>query len=117
MSLSCILTLILIYVILLISDILKEDATMLNTFHFEPLDSTRVERGTVQQSLLFQQGYFSVTILKLSPGAKIKKHTHHSNNEKYVFDTGEVDVCIKGGEHELENLTDKEMMVLSIKWA
>ena len=90
---------------------------MLNTFHFEPLDSTRVERGTVQQSLLFQQGYFSVTILKLSPGAKIKKHTHHSNNEKYVFDTGEVDVCIKGGEHELENLTDKEMMVLSIKWS
>ena len=90
---------------------------MINTLKFQPLDSQLIERGTVQRCLLFQQDYFLVAILLLSPGAKIKKHTHFADNEKYVFETGEIQVCIKGCEHELENPTDTELHVLSIKWA
>ena len=90
---------------------------MINTLKSEPLDSLLVERGTVQKCLLFQQEYFSVSVLVLSPDSKIKKHTHFVDNEKYVFETGEVQVCIKGEEHELESSTDSELRVLSIKWA
>ena len=90
---------------------------MINALKFEPLDSMLVERGTVKKCLLFQQEYFSVAILILSPGSKIKKHTHFVNNEKYVFETGEVQVCLKGEEHELENSTGSKLRVLAIQWA
>ena len=85
--------------------------------HFEPLDSMLIERGTVQKCLLFQQEYFTVAVLVLSPGSKIKKHPHFMDNEKYVFETGEVQLCLKGEEHELENPTNGNMTVLAIKWA
>ena len=90
---------------------------MKNSLKFEPLDSMLVERGTVKKCLLFQQGYFSVAILILSPGAKIKKHPHRFNNEKYVLDTGEVLVCTKGCEHELENSNGSDLRVIAIQWA
>ena len=84
---------------------------------FEPLDSYYVERGSVKKCLLFQQGFFSVAILELSPGAKIRKHRHNVDNEKYVFENGESSTCTKGYEHELENTTDKTIRVYSIKWS
>lgn len=73
---------------------------MLNALNFEPLDPYLVERGTVKKCLLFQQGFFQVSILELSPGAKIKKHSHTVDNEKYILESGEVSVCTKGYEHE-----------------
>lgn len=94
---------------------------------FKPFtNSLLIEKGTVEICPLFQSGV-SVSILKLSPGAKIKKHRHTVDNEKYILiETADLgaeirpqimgEVCMAGGEHEIENTSDKDWYVLSIKW-
>lgn len=83
----------------------------------ETLSPLIVENGTITQRLIFATSTFSVHLLELEPGAKIKPHHHNAENELYYFlDTHEVQVFIIGQEHQLENTSNKFIQVLSVKF-
>ena len=77
----------------------------------ESFDPKKVERGTVYVRDL------SMSLLYLSPSAKIKRHTHNAESETYEEVDGDcVEVCNKGESHYLENSsTDKWLVIFSVK--
>lgn len=83
----------------------------------ESFDPQKVERGTVYVRDLFSSKNVSMSLLYLSPSAKIKRHTHNAESETYEEVDGDcVEVCNKGESHYLENSsTDKWLVIFSVK--
>ena len=81
------------------------------------LDSSLVERGKILKYPILDTLVLSVSILELSPNSKIKRHKHTRDREYYFFLNEKLlEVCSTGNEHELENNSlDENLLVLSIK--
>ena len=99
----------------------------------EPLSPDLVERGNVLKAHVYEADLISLSYLYLSPGAKIKTHLHITENEIYLLETGnqctcsvnnkiyvlkngENSVCLVGQQHDLENTSEHDIKVLSIKY-
>ena len=76
-----------------------------------------VERGKILKYPIVTTPVFSVSILELFPNSKIKRHKHMHDKEYYFLLNEKIlMVCSKGNEHELENPSKEEsILVLSIK--
>ena len=75
------------------------------------------ERGKISKFEIITGNNFEVSLLVLSPMAKIKMHQHPDDIE-YYFNLTEktLSICEKGGSHELANNSEtEELMVISIK--
>jgi quercetin dioxygenase-like cupin family protein len=81
------------------------------------IDESLIEEGFILKSSIYEDDECIVSMLILSPGAKIKEHEHLADTEVYyLVRTGEIRKCEIGESHSLEN-PDKEdwMPVISIK--
>ena len=85
---------------------------------YELLDESMLERGEVKKQMIFESSKVEVSLLALSPGAKIKEHMHHEDSEWYIFvESEKIECCPKGTSHSLVNQSDTEyLFVLSIKY-
>lgn len=85
---------------------------------YELLDEAMMERGEVKKQMVFESAKVEVSLLALSPGAKIKEHTHTEDSEWYIFlESEKIECCPKNISHSLENQSDSEyLFVLSIKY-
>lgn len=85
--------------------------------NLESLDPKKVERGMVYVRNLFSGKNVSMSLLYLSPSAKIEKHMHNEESEIYEEVDGNcIEVCNKGESHSLENSsTDKWLVIFSVK--
>lgn len=82
------------------------------------IDESLIKEGFILKSFIYEDDDCSVSMLMLSPGAKIKEHKHTVDAETYyLFKTGELRVCEVGESHSLENPDMEDWMpVLSIKY-
>ena len=81
------------------------------------IDTDLIERGFVLKSSVYYDEDCEVALLMLSPNAKIKKHKHVNDSEYYFMVKDNLFVgCKKGESHELENLSDEWLPVISIKY-
>ena len=85
---------------------------------YELLDEAMMERGEVKKQMVFESAKVEVSLLALSPGAKIKEHTHTEDSEWYIFlESEKIECCPKNMSHSLENQSDSGyLFVLSIKY-
>lgn len=83
----------------------------------EKFDPKKVERGTVYVHGLFSSKNVSMSLLYLSPGAKIKEHSNDEYSENYEEVDGNcIEICNKGESHFLENSsTDKWLVIFVVK--
>lgn len=90
----------------------------------EPLSPDKIAFGTVLivPGVEFQGR--TEAILLVGPKSKIIRHKHKDDNESYIV-MDHVDekklviseTCYRGGEHELENLSENRWLVVkSVKW-
>ncbi len=82
------------------------------------INESLIEAGCILKAFIYEDDDCCVSMLMLSPQAKIKEHKHTVDSEVYfLFKTGEYRKCEVGESHSLEN-PDKEdwMPVLSIKY-
>jgi len=82
------------------------------------LDERLLERGIVLKTHIYEDSNCNVSLLTLFPNAKIRKHQHTDDKEWYVdIAKQRITVCPKGGEHELENSSETELMfILALKY-
>lgn len=81
------------------------------------IDESLISEGFVLKSFIYEDDECVVSLLMLSPGAKIKEHKHEQDSEVYyVFKEKKVLSCEKGESHSLENQYLDWMPVLSIKY-
>lgn len=81
------------------------------------LDSSKVEKGEVFSETIYKDSVKTVSLLTLSPGAKVREHLHLYDSEIY-FDLKTGDVigeCKQFERHSLENPSNQYLFVLSIK--
>lgn len=77
-----------------------------------------VECGEILIDKIISTNRFEVSLLVLFPGAKIKKHTHVTDEEfYYCINEKVVTKCNVGESHDLANNGDEIMFVLSVKYA
>ncbi len=81
------------------------------------IDESLIEEGIVLKAFIYEDNDCSVSMLMLSPQAKIKEHKHTVDSEVYYqFKTGEFKMCDIGKSHSLENPDQNDWLpVLSIK--
>ena len=86
------------------------------------LCSDLIEKGEIYKRVLWEEkGVGSVSLLWLSPGAKIPKHAHLYDMELYIaWDKKKKRFvckrCKKGDYHELENTSKQRwLLVISVK--
>ncbi len=90
---------------------------------FKPLSPEMIEKGEIEKCKIaeMEEGDYEIGLLRLMPGAKIKKHLHDKNWEIYIIHKNNyspndiIDVCNLGESHELENTTNEVMEVIYIK--
>lgn len=77
-----------------------------------------VDKGEIITQQIFKSANCEVTLLALSPGARIKEHWHINDSEWYIFfEAKKIECCPKGESHSLENPSTTEyLFVLSIKY-
>lgn len=77
-----------------------------------------VESGEVLVATIVENCQFSVSVLTLLPGAKIKEHGHGRDEEEYYYETGKKRLthCKVGETHSLANDTDEIEIVISVKY-
>lgn len=81
------------------------------------LDPRKVERGNIWIRTIGSNDVGSISLLFLSPKAKVGKHTHVSDSEVYGIWGGENHMCPAGDSHSLENTSETHWgMVISTKW-
>lgn len=89
-----------------------------NCYEITLLEGSKVEKGEVFSETIYQDSVRTVSLLTLSPGAKIKEHLHLYDSEIYLgLHTGEkIGECRQFERHSLENpSTSQYLFVLSIK--
>ena len=81
------------------------------------LDQEKVERGKVYIKPLYSSKNIEMSMLYLSPGAKVREHKHTVDSEIYEEVDGKYsEVCNKGESHSLENSsTHRWLVILSVK--
>lgn len=81
------------------------------------IDESLIEQGNILKAFIYEDEETYVSMLLLSPGAKIKEHKHTVDAEDYfIFKTREHRMCEVGESHSLENPYSDWMPVLSIKY-
>lgn len=82
------------------------------------IDESLIEEGIVLKAFIYEDNDCCVSMLMLSPQAKIKEHKHTVDSEVYYqFKTGELKMCDIGKSHSLENPDQNDWLpVLSIKY-
>lgn len=81
------------------------------------IDESLIEAGVILKAFIYEDDECYVSILMLSPGARIKEHKHTIDSEAYfIVKTQELKVCEIGESHSLENPYSEWMPVLSIKY-
>ena len=75
------------------------------------------ERGEIEKYSLIKFRGIEVSLLVLSPGAKIKRHPHEKRQVEiyFVINTKEKSICNVGKVHDLENNSTENMLVVAIK--
>ncbi|MCI9366089.1 MAG: hypothetical protein HFJ54_06025 [Clostridia bacterium] len=82
----------------------------------ETISPSLIERGEVKKWVLMRHEGFEVSLMKLAPFTKIKRHKHTKDWEIYFYVKSKtVSICEVGEEHELENPSTNEMLVISVK--
>lgn len=82
-----------------------------------PIDESLIETGCIFKAFIYEDEECSVSMLLLSPGARIKKHKHNVDSEVYyIFKDRKFETCKVGESHSLENPYSDWMPVLSIKY-
>ena len=77
-----------------------------------------VEQGRILKYDIFEDSHIAVSILQLEPCSKVKKHSHQGNEKVIHFNllTKSLTVCPVGSEHELENSSKTDsLIILSVK--
>ena len=88
----------------------------MNIVKTETVSPSLTERGEIKKWVLMRHEGFEVSLMKLAPFAKIKRHKHTTDWEIYFYVKSKtVSICEVGEEHELENPGTKEMLVISVK--
>lgn len=83
--------------------------------NFSLLPDEKVERGFVICDVREETETLTRGKLYLSPGAKIKEHTHTVDWEEYIMPDGTRLVCPKGASHFLEGHAESVLVVEFIK--
>lgn len=85
---------------------------------YELLDDSMVEFGEVMKQKILETEKVEVSLLVLSPGAKIKEHKHTEDSEWYYFvESEKVEGCPQGMSHSLENPSKEQyLFVISMKY-
>lgn len=97
---------------------IQEILSMFNAPNTIPikLDEKLVEYGEVYKFPILQNEILEISLLNVGPKSKIRKHRHLEDSEVYFFIKEKIySVCKKGGKHEIDNLSDEWIQVLSIK--
>lgn len=86
------------------------------------LPEVLIERGKIDRTVIYKNERSTeiteISLLELSPGAKIKVHWHYNDSEIYYkIDSKEIEYCRVGEKHGLENKTKEILRVISIKCA
>ena len=82
------------------------------------LDNSKVEKGEVFSETIYQDSVKTVSLLTLSPGAKIREHLHLYDSEIYFdLQAGKIiGQCVQFDRHSLKNPSHSQyLFVLSIK--
>lgn len=80
------------------------------------IDESLIEEGIILKSFIYEDEDCTLSLLMLSPGAKIKEHEHTSDSEiYYLFKQNKLEQCACGGTHSLQNPYTDWLPVLSIK--
>ena len=83
----------------------------------QSLEKTKVASGEVIVQNLLKTSKVKASLLYISPGGSIKKHTHVNDSEIYIYPVEEkIDGCHKGESHSLVNHSKEPMFVLSLKY-
>ncbi len=83
--------------------------------NWEPLSENLASEGVFSCPIVREKG-FSISQLKLLPGAEIYNHPHLDDCEWYLNeDTGETFYCPKGASHSFRNDTDNIIHLISLK--
>ena len=88
-----------------------------NCYEGNLLDRKKKKKGEIFSETIYQDSTKTVSLLTLSPGAKIREHLHLYDSEIY-FDLKTGDVigeCKQFERHSLENPSNQYLFVLSIK--
>lgn len=81
------------------------------------IDESLIEAGIILKSFIYEDEECTVSLLMLSPGARIKEHKHVFDSETYfIFKDKKMCVCESGETHSLENPYTDWMPVLSVKY-
>ena len=81
------------------------------------IDESLIETGIVLKSFIYEDDECTVSMLMLSPGAKIKEHKHVRDSEVYyIFKEKKLKECENGESHSLANPYTDWMPVISIKY-
>ena len=76
-----------------------------------------IDHGKVNKYVIYQDKTHEISLLELSPGAKIKCHTHKNDSEIYFHVNNKtLSLCKKDEEHSLENVYDEPLQIISIKY-
>lgn len=97
---------------------IQETLSMFNSTNTTPvkLDEKLVEYGEVYKFSILQNEILEISLLNVAPKSKIRKHRHFEDSEVYFFiKEKKYSACEKGGEHEIDNISDEWIQVLSIK--
>lgn len=81
------------------------------------IDESLIDEGIILKSFIYEDDKCLVSLLMLSPGARIKEHKHVLDSEVYyIFKEKKLKECKKGESHSLENPYSEWMPVISIKY-
>lgn len=73
--------------------------------------------GIVYKSLWFKSKHLEISRLEMLPYTYIRKHVHKDESEIYIIlRFMRITVCRRGKSHSLDNVSNKKMHVISIKW-
>ena len=81
------------------------------------IDESLIEAGVVLKSFIYEDEECTVSLLMLSPGARIKEHKHVFDSETYyIFKDKKLCPCECGETHSLENPYTDWRPVLSVRY-
>ena len=81
------------------------------------IDESLIEEGNILKSFIYKDEDCIVSLLMLSPGAKIKEHKHVIDSEVYyMVKQNKLEHCKLGETHSLENTTADWLPVISVKF-
>lgn len=80
------------------------------------LSESMVEQGRILKYDIFEDSHIAVSILQLEPCSKIKKRNFQGKVILFNLSTKSLTVCPIGSEHELENSSKTDsLIILSVK--